>query len=128
MESLIPIAIAIVESRGRFLIGRRPRGTVLADLWEFPGGKVHAGEKPEDAVVRECMEETGLRVAVAEHLLSVTHRYEHGHLHLHYFSCSPVDPRQTLRTSHRWVKRTELADYSFPEANKAVLDLLLDEH
>ena len=54
------IAVAVVEHEGRVLIGQRPPGTALAGYWEFPGGKIGAGERAEEAARRECLEETGL--------------------------------------------------------------------
>src|SRR4029079_19393384 len=55
-----PIAIAIVEHSGSFLVGRRPEGAALAGLWEFPGGKIEPGETAEEAAGREWLVETGL--------------------------------------------------------------------
>src|SRR5437764_2006476 len=57
-----PIAVAVVEKDGHFLVGQRPEGVSLAGLWEFPGGKIEPGESPEAAAVRECLEETGVDV------------------------------------------------------------------
>ena len=63
-DSRTLIAIAIVEYDGLFLVGQRPPDVPLAGLWEFPGGKVQAGETPEAAAARECFEETGLTAQV----------------------------------------------------------------
>ncbi len=95
-ESATPvlIAIAVVEQDGNFLIGRRPTGSVLAGLWEFPGGKIHSGETPAAAAARECLEETGLAVDVVYEYPRVDHRYEHGPVALHFFRCRSQDPSQ----------------------------------
>ena len=72
-----PIAVAVVEHRGKYLIGRRPEGAALAGLWEFPGGKVEPGESPADAARRECLEETGLDVVVGAPYPEVVQQYDH---------------------------------------------------
>src|SRR5262245_23048023 len=85
-----PIAIAVVEHAGRYLVGRRPEGVPLAGLWEFPGGKVRDGETPEKAAASECLEETGLEVHVGQAYPEVVHAYEHGQVRLSFFACTPV--------------------------------------
>ncbi len=120
-----PIAIAVLQHEDRFLIGRRPDGVPLAGLWEFPGGKIEAGESPEQAVVRECIEETGIRVRVVGHFADHVHEYAHGRVHLHFLECEPIDLSQHSHSPYRWVERAALSDYQFPEANKIVLDRLL---
>ena len=111
------IAIAVVEQDGRFLIGQRLADGPLAGLWEFPGGKVEAGETPEQAAVRECREETGLLVAVVSLYDRVAYRYPHGEVELHFFACRPVAADQTPAERFRWVRAEELSRYEFPAAN-----------
>lgn len=118
------IAIAVVEHEGRYLIGRRPEGVPLAGLWEFPGGKVHPGETAEQAAARECLEETGLEVAVGEPYPAVVHQYSHGKVALEFFACRPLDPPQTPKAPFRWVLARDLGDYEFPEANGGLVDYL----
>src|SRR5687768_4624168 len=92
-----PIAIAVVERAGQYLIGQRPEGAPLAGLWEFPGGKVKPSETPAEAAERECREETGLDVGVERLLMRVVHQYEHGTLEIHFFACSPRDDATAAR-------------------------------
>ena len=120
-----PIAIAVVEREGRFLIGQRPAGVPLAGLWEFPGGKIQPGETPEEAAVRECREETGLPViplfAYPEHV----EHYDHGPVHLHFIACRLVEPAQSVaKAPFRWVPRGELAAFEFPSGNAGLLRML----
>jgi mutator protein MutT len=122
-----PIAIAVVEHEGRFLIGQRPAGTALAGLWEFPGGKIEAGETAEDAAVRECREETGV---VVEPLFRYPQRdedYGHDRLQLHFIGCRPLSASITPQVPFRWVKREELNRYEFPTGNAEILELLAAE-
>ena len=128
------IAVAVVE-RGdavlgeEVLIGQRPDGVPLAGYWEFPGGKVETDETFEDAAVRECWEETGLRVTVTGEFSPVTHAYEHATVVIRFFRCRLSDGQtavdRDLKGSFRWVDRKSLGEYQFPEANDALLQELL---
>ncbi len=94
------IAIAVVEQDDRFLVGRRPDGTVLAGMWEFPGGKVRPGETPEQSAIRECREETGLDVTVVGNFPDCVHEYDHGTVHLHFLRCRPQDLKLAVPRAH----------------------------
>ncbi|HTU27319.1 MAG TPA: (deoxy)nucleoside triphosphate pyrophosphohydrolase [Pirellulales bacterium] len=112
-----PIAIAVVEHAGRYLIGQRGPDVPLAGLWEFPGGKVEPGETAEQAAVRECREEADLQVVVVRPLDRVTHRYEHGEVELHFLLCRPIEASAAPVARFRWVPAAELTRYEFPAAN-----------
>ncbi len=130
MTSRTRIGIAVVESAGRILVGRRSANVPLAGLAEFPGGKCEADETPRSCAVRECGEETGLLVVPREHLATVEHSYAHGDVELHFWRCrlSPgLDDQATPASPFRWVTFAELATLDFPEANKTVLEQLLAE-
>jgi 8-oxo-dGTP diphosphatase len=120
------IAIAVVEHEGHVLIGQRPVGVPLAGYWEFPGGKVIAGETAQDAAIRECVEETGIEITVDDLADECWHEYDHGRLHLQFFSCQPHGKPAPPRPPFRWVKRDDLAQYEFPPGNAGLLKLLLD--
>ena len=128
MTSRARIGIAVVESAGRVLVGRRAEGVPLAGLAEFPGGKCEADETPRSCAVRECREETGLVIVPREHLATVEHSYDHGDVELHFWRCglSPGLPDQAVPIApFRWISFEELATLSFPAANRTVLDQLL---
>ncbi len=116
------VAIGVVLHAGRVLVGRRTRPP-LEGYAEFPGGKVHPGERPEAAVVREVLEETGLAVRVESLLSRVRADYPHCPLDLHFFLCRPErpgahpDPGQPVS----WVPLERLAELSFPAANREAL-------
>ncbi len=126
-ETPIRVAVAVVEHNGEFLVGVRPGGVPLAGLAEFPGGKVLAGELPEEAAIRECGEESGLDVEVVEQYFSTVHRYEHGLLQIHFFRCRPINHPavKSPRSPFRWVKAAELATLEFPAANARLMEMLL---
>ncbi len=86
MTRRVTVAAAVIEQPdGRYLLGRRAPGTFYAGYWEFPGGKVEAGETPREAIVRELQEELGITVHRADPWLRREHVYEHAHVELHFF-------------------------------------------
>ena len=115
------IAIAVVQDGDHFLVGQRPPEKPLAGYWEFPGGRVEPEERPGDAAVRECLEETGLHVVVEGSYGDWLQQYEHGTVRLFFFACRPLQPRQTPRAPFRWVARVELASGRFPSGNDALI-------
>jgi mutator protein MutT len=118
------IAVAVVRRDDTVLIGPRPQAAPLAGYWEFPGGKILAEEQPADAAVRECFEETGLRIRVSRTTSVVDHRYEHGMLRLHFMDAVPVESESPPRSPFRWVAIADLDAYQFPPANTAVIEAL----
>ncbi|GBD35170.1 8-oxo-dGTP diphosphatase [bacterium HR36] len=125
-QELVRVAIAVVRREQEVLVGIRPAEVPLAGLAEFPGGKCQARETPEQTAVRECLEETGLRVRACRRLCEVEHIYPHGRLHLTFVECEPLclDPPQA---PFRWTAIGQLRQLQFPEANKLVLEILEQE-
>ena len=120
-----PIAIAVVEHAGRFLVGQRPTGVPLAGLREFPGGKIEPGETPEAAAVRECLEETGLRVEPLFRYPEHVQQYDHDKVQLVFIACglvagSFVEPLRPFQ----WIARENLSRHEFPSGNRGLLDIL----
>lgn len=116
-QPLFQVALAVIVRGSRLYIQQRPEKGHLGGLWEFPGGKCLAAEKPEQAVVRECREELGVEVNVSAKLAEVRHAYTHFKIVLHVFACrlrgSGLHPRQP----HAWVKCADLPRFPFPAAN-----------
>ena len=123
-QSRVEVAVAVVEQQGKLLIGLRPAGVALAGYWEFPGGKVHEGELPENAAIRECLEEAGLATRVTGSYPQVAHEYEHAHVLLHFFACEPIEQQCELPLRFRWIPAAELGQYEFPPANAALLRII----
>jgi 8-oxo-dGTP diphosphatase len=127
---LLVAACALIDPDGRVLLARRPEGKPLAGLWEFPGGKVHPGETPEAALIRELKEE--LAIDVTESCLApfafASHGYEAFHLLMPLYLCrrwsgmvTPVEGQALA-----WVRPQKLADYPMPPADKPLVALLRD--
>jgi A/G-specific adenine glycosylase len=120
------IAVGVVFKNGRVLITRRPAKGLLGGLWEFPGGKLQPGERPEEACAREIKEEVNLDVIIAEPLTQVRHAYSHLRIHLHVFRCRFKAGRVRLKgpVDHRWVRIADIGRFAFPKANHKFIPLL----
>ena len=123
-------AAALTDVDRRVLIAQRPAGKSMAGLWEFPGGKVEAGETPEAALVRELREELGIEVCL-ECLAPFTfasHAYESFHLLMPLFLCAKWDGEVTPREGQaiKWVRAIKLRDYPMPPADLPLIPYLRD--
>jgi 8-oxo-dGTP diphosphatase len=120
------VALAIPLREGRVLVARRLAGLHLAGQWEFPGGKLGAGEDPESAARRELREETGLRAGALEPLVVVVHDYADRRLRLHVFLAP--DPEGRIRIDEArewaWIGYEELCELPMPEANRQMVSAL----
>lgn len=121
------VSAGILTEEGRILITRRPEGTHLGGLWEFPGGKQEAGETAEVCLKRELMEELGIRVRMERPLATIHHAYTSKTVTLHFFLCTREEGQPTPRQGQaiRWVSVQELARLSFPPPDLKVIDILI---
>jgi len=130
LPTLLVAAVALVDADGRILLQQRPAGKEMAGLWEFPGGKVHAGETPEEALVRELEEELGLDTG--ESCLApigfASHRYERFHLLMPLYVCRVWRGQPVAREGQTlaWVRAPRLGDYPMPPADLPLIPLLQD--
>jgi 8-oxo-dGTP diphosphatase len=122
-------AAVLIDADQRVLLAQRPEGKSLAGLWEFPGGKVHAGETPEEALARELKEELGIDVFAGDlfPLTFVSFPYPDFRLFMPLFGCRTWagDLRPLEGQAFSWVKKGEWGDFPMPPADEAVLPLLL---
>ena len=122
MPDPVEVVAAVIERDGRYLITRRLEGTHLAGLWEFPGGKLLPGEKPEHALSRELEEELGVEAAVGELIETVDWAYPEKSVRLLFFRCAVVEEPAPLEGQEmRWVAAADLRSYSFPEADATLI-------
>jgi 8-oxo-dGTP diphosphatase len=123
-------AVALIDADGRVLLAQRPEGKPMAGLWEFPGGKVHPGETPEAALIRELDEELGINVEASclAPFTFASHAYADFHLLMPLYVCRKWSGIVTAREAQqlKWVRPPQLADYAMPPADKPLVAMLRD--
>ena len=123
-------AVALLDADGRVLLAQRPAGKPMAGLWEFPGGKVEAGERPEETLIRELKEELGIAVkeACLAPLTFASHTYPEFHLLMPLYVCRKWSGIPAAREGQRfaWVRPARLGDYPMPPADKPLVAMLRD--
>ena len=121
VKVVLVAACALIDADGRVLIAQRPEGKTMAGLWEFPGGKVDPGERPEDALIRELKEELGIVVkeACLAPLTFASHAYETFHLLMPLYICRRWDGTPVAREGQKlaWARATKLREYPMPPAD-----------
>jgi 8-oxo-dGTP diphosphatase len=125
MKLTLVVACALIDADNRVLIAQRPEGKALAGLWEFPGGKLNDGERPEDALIRELHEELGITVREAC-LAPLT--FATFHLLMPLYICRRWEGDIVAREGQKlaWVRATKLRDYPMPPADLPLIPHLED--
>ena len=130
IKVVLVIACALVDVDKRVLIAQRPAGKALAGLWEFPGGKVEPGERPEETLIRELREELGIdvREPCLAPLTFASHAYEDFHLLMPLYICRRWEGQAAAREGQAlaWVRANKLRDYPMPPADLPLLPHLID--
>jgi 8-oxo-dGTP diphosphatase len=125
---VIVAAVVLLNGEGKVLIAKRPPGRPLAGLWEFPGGKVDAGEDPETALIRELLEELGIEIARTdlEPLTFASHAYPEFHLLMPLYVCKCWRGDIVAQENQEllWVKPDELHRYDMPPADEPLKNTL----
>jgi 8-oxo-dGTP diphosphatase len=130
MKLLLVVAAALVDPDGRVLICQRPEGKQLAGLWEFPGGKLDTGEKPEAALIRELKEELGIDVAESclAPLTFASHAYLEFHLLMPLYVLRRWKGTVTSREGQamKWVRPADMKQYQMPPADLPLIPHLME--
>jgi 8-oxo-dGTP diphosphatase len=129
IKLVLVAACALVDVDGRVLLAERPAGKTMAGLWEFPGGKVEAGERPEQTLIRELREELGIEVRepCLAPLTFASHSYAEFHLLMPLYVCRRWDGMVTAKEGQRlaWVRPKRLRDYKMPPADEPLVAHLM---
>jgi 8-oxo-dGTP diphosphatase len=129
VKTVLVAACALIDADGRVLLAQRPEGKPMAGLWEFPGGKVEAGERPEETLIRELREELG--IAVSEPCLApltfASHTYPDFHLLMPLYVCRRWEGIVTAKEHQGlgWVKPNRLREYEMPPADVPLISHLM---
>ena len=129
IKLVLVVACALIDTDGRVLLAERPAGKTMAGLWEFPGGKIEAGERPEETLIRELNEELG--IVVKEPCLApltfASHAYPDFHLLMPLFVCRRWEGTVTALEGQQlaWVRVNRLRDYPMPPADEPLVSHLM---
>lgn len=120
---MVDVVAALIRDGERFLICKRPAHKARALMWEFPGGKVEAGESPRDALIRECMEELDVTLDVGELYMQVTHEYPDIQIRLSLYE-AVIASGELCSKEHEalcWILPREIPDYEFCPADVDII-------
>jgi 8-oxo-dGTP diphosphatase len=130
MKLLLVVAVALIDADDRILVAQRPPGKQLAGFWEFPGGKVDPGERPEAALIRELREELGIEVKepCLAPLTFASHAYEDFHLLMPLYVCRRWQGLATPREGQtlKWLRARQLRDIPMPPADEPLIPALIE--
>lgn len=130
MKMVLVAAVALIDVDGRVLLAQRPEGKPMSGLWEFPGGKIEAGETPEVALIRELHEELGIETwgSCLAPLTFASHSYDDFHLLMPVFACRKwggiAVPKEGQKLA--WVHAKDLMSYQMPAADLPIIPVLRD--
>ena len=130
MKLTLVVACALIDVDNRVLIAQRPQGKQLAGLWEFPGGKLEPGERPEPALIRELHEELGIvtQETCLAPLTFASHAYDDFHLLMPLYVCRRWEGTVASKEGQAlaWVRANKLRDYPMPPADIPLIPHLID--
>jgi len=126
-NATIRVVAAVIEQNGRYLVTQRRPTAVLPLLWEFPGGKVEAGETDLEALAREVRHRVGVEIKPGAQISSVSHTYEHYTVELHLYDCRLLRGEPSAVNVHqfRWVESADFDQLPFTPADEASMSKLL---
>ena len=130
MKLTLVVACALIDADNRVLIAKRPAGKSMAGLWEFPGGKLEAGERPEEALVRELHEELGIttKIDCLAPLTFASHNYDDFHLLMPLYICRRFwgEPNPKEGQTLKWVRANKLRTFDMPPADEPLIPPLIE--
>lgn len=123
---MIEVTAGVIEQEGKILITKRAAGDKRGGLWEFPGGKVEKGEKPEECLIREINEELEILIEVKNHIIDSEYKYEDIHINLRAYRAIYLggDIKLNVHEDYKWVEAENLCDYSFAPADIPIVEVI----
>ena len=123
------VVAALIWQGEKFMICQRPAHKARGLLWEFVGGKVEAGETPQEALIRECREEIDVLLSVGDVFMDVTHEYPDLTVHLTLFHATIAEgePQMLEHNDIQWITPKEIPNYDFCPADVEILDRIMQE-
>lgn len=122
------VAAALIRNGDKFMICQRPAHKSNALLWEFVGGKLEKGETKEEALIRECMEELGIKIEVGDEFFDVVHQYPDILVHLTIFNATVAEgtPKLLEHNDIKWITPEEIPEYKFCPADDEILKKIME--
>ena len=126
---MVQVAAALIWRDNKFMICQRPTTKTRALQWEFVGGKTEPGETLQQALIRECMEELNITVAVNDIFMEVDHEYPDIKIHLTLFNCTIEQgvPELLEHNDLKWITPDEIPQYNFCPADKDILERIMSQ-
>lgn len=123
----IPVAAGVLTRGTQVLLGLRPEGSPLSQLWEFPGGKIEAGEDPEAALARELKEELSIEAEVGELLFASSHQFKETNILILFYRVTvwKGEPKALHHTELSWFEPEQIHSLKLPDANRKALSRIL---
>ena len=127
-KNCVEVSAALIFQNGKILITQRHSNAHLGGLWEFPGGKREANETFEECLIREILEELGIKIYIGKKFEEIVHDYPEKSVRLKFFICEKIsgEPQRIGCADFKWIEKSELPDFKFPEADAKLLEKLRD--
>lgn len=120
---MIEVTAAVIHKDGKFLICQRPNGKDLAQLWEFPGGKIKPNETAEESIIRECQEELGVTINNLIKFDEITYEYPNFTVHIIFFTAE-IAYGELIQKEHdrtAWITQQDIGQFEFCPADVEIL-------
>lgn len=129
MKKDIHVVAAIIVKQGKIFCAQRQHDKSLAEMWEFPGGKIEPNETPEEALQREILEEMQCEIEVGKRVEHTVYEYDFGIVHLTTYYCRIIsgEPRLTEHIAAKWLQPIELRQLKWAPADIPAVDKIINE-